>query len=57
MRRKTWRRYLNSRNREGKGVKSWGGLLNYMYINMCLCFNPTFTLDKVNLGHFPKKHY
>ena len=32
MKRKTWRRNLNSRNREGKGVKGWGGLLNYSLI-------------------------
>ena len=38
MKRKTWRRNLNSRNREGKGVKGWGGLLNYMYnIYTCVC--------------------
>ena len=61
MKRKTWRINLNSRNREGKGVKGWGGLFNYMYIYMCVCvylyvcFNLTFTLDKVNLGLFPKK--
>ena len=61
MKRKRWRRNLNSRNREGKGVKGWGGLLNYMYIHypwyiyMCVCASSYFYIRQSQFRSFSKK--